>query len=133
MLTFAPAPPKQHTMLPQMIAFYFLGNKTGKGKGNVIRHSPPGGFKKVITHLGNGTVSVNGISGVKCTAFPSMLSSLKPDFWLKIVFSRNLPGFSRKSMHAIRDSLGFSRKSMHAMRDSLSFLLGSPCMRYEIS
>ena len=33
------------TMLPQMIAILILGNKTGKGKGNVIRNSPPGGFK----------------------------------------------------------------------------------------
>ena len=37
-----------------------LGNKTGKGKGNVIRNSLSGGFRKVITHLGNGTVSVSG-------------------------------------------------------------------------
>ena len=48
-------------------------------------------------------------------------------------------------MHAVRDSLGLSRKSMHAIRDSLFFLgnpcdtrfpkffSASPCMRYEIS
>ena len=65
-------------MLPHMLAILILGNKTGKGKGNVIRNSPPGGFKMVITHthLGNGTVSVSGFSGVKYTALPSMLSSL---------------------------------------------------------
>ena len=31
-------------MLPQMIAILIWENKTGKGKGNVIRNSPPGGI-----------------------------------------------------------------------------------------
>ena len=36
----------QVTMLPQMIAILILGNKTGKGKGNVIRNSLPRRFKR---------------------------------------------------------------------------------------
>ena len=34
------------TMLPRMIAILILGNKTGKGKVNTIRNSPPGGISK---------------------------------------------------------------------------------------